>query len=113
MVIECGYSYVPHNRGRIWYNLITKLEGFVCWDLFCKALIKECAQDFVCYFAPGARYVGVRCRRGRMVRSIRVRCVGTPYRKPNGRASDFCSMPNASRAKMSRWTNGCLGIVTN
>src|SRR6185437_1224135 len=60
MVIECGYSYVPHNRGRIWYNLITKLEGFVSWDLFCKALIKECAQDFVSYFAPGARYVGMR-----------------------------------------------------
>ena len=60
MVIECGYSYVPQNRGRIWYNLITKLEGFVSWDLFCKALIKECAQDFITYFAPGARYVGMR-----------------------------------------------------
>jgi len=30
------------------------------WDLFCKALIKECAQDFITYFAPGARYVGMR-----------------------------------------------------
>jgi len=30
------------------------------WDLFCKALLKECAQDFVTYFVPGARYVGMR-----------------------------------------------------
>ena len=30
------------------------------WDLFCKALIKECAPDFVEYFAPNARYVGIR-----------------------------------------------------
>lgn len=30
------------------------------WDLFCKALLKECAQDFVTYFAPGAHFVGMR-----------------------------------------------------
>ena len=30
------------------------------WDLFCKALLKECAQDFVSYFAPGAKYRGMR-----------------------------------------------------
>jgi hypothetical protein len=27
------------------------------WDLVCKALVKECAQDFVTYFAPGALFV--------------------------------------------------------
>ena len=30
------------------------------WDLFCKALVKECASDFIAYFAPNARYVGMR-----------------------------------------------------
>ena len=30
------------------------------WDLFCKVLVKECAPDFVAYFAPNARYVGMR-----------------------------------------------------
>lgn len=30
------------------------------WDLFCKALVKECAQDFVAYFAPNAHYIGMR-----------------------------------------------------
>ena len=30
------------------------------WDLFSKALIKECSQDFVTYFAPDALYLGMR-----------------------------------------------------
>ncbi|HEY0754097.1 MAG TPA: hypothetical protein VGD98_09065 [Ktedonobacteraceae bacterium] len=30
------------------------------WDLFCKALLKECAPDFVACFVPGAQYVGIR-----------------------------------------------------
>lgn len=29
------------------------------WDLFCKALVKECPQDFVTYFAPNARFTGM------------------------------------------------------
>jgi hypothetical protein len=42
------------------YTCIIKLEGSLSWDLFCKALVKECAQDFVAYFAPNALYVGMR-----------------------------------------------------
>jgi hypothetical protein len=29
----------------------------VSWDLYSKALLKECPQDFVTYFVPGAQYV--------------------------------------------------------
>ncbi len=30
------------------------------WDMFCKALFKECAQDFIDYFLPGAKFVEMR-----------------------------------------------------
>lgn len=30
------------------------------WDLWSKLLVKECPQDFVTYFSPGARFVGMR-----------------------------------------------------
>lgn len=30
------------------------------WDGYSKLLLKECPQDFVTYFAPGAIYVGMR-----------------------------------------------------
>jgi hypothetical protein len=30
------------------------------WDIHTKLLLKECPQDFVAYFAPGAHYVGMR-----------------------------------------------------
>jgi hypothetical protein len=36
------------------------LEGALPWDLIGKALVKECAQDFLTYFAEGATYVGMR-----------------------------------------------------
>src|SRR5579859_7903831 len=51
---------IYHKRRKICYTSLIKLEGLVSWDLFSKALVKECAQDFVTYFAPGARYVGMR-----------------------------------------------------
>ena len=30
------------------------------WDVHTKLLLKECPQDFVSYFTPGARYIGMR-----------------------------------------------------
>ncbi|HEY0756227.1 MAG TPA: hypothetical protein VGD98_19885 [Ktedonobacteraceae bacterium] len=35
-------------------------ESIVAWDLIGKALVKECVEDFLDYFAPGAEYVGMR-----------------------------------------------------
>ena len=45
---------------KICYTIAIRWEGALSWDLFCKALVKECPQDFVTYFAPNARYVGMR-----------------------------------------------------
>ena len=38
-------------------TLVIMVEEPLNWDVICKALIKDCIQDFIDYFAPGAKFV--------------------------------------------------------
>ena len=47
-------------ENHIWYTSLRRSGELLSWDIYSKLLLKECPQDFVTFFAPGARFVRMR-----------------------------------------------------
>ncbi|HEY0754646.1 MAG TPA: hypothetical protein VGD98_11835 [Ktedonobacteraceae bacterium] len=54
------YLFLYTTKCGILSNFLSMWREALYWDLFCRALVEECGQDFVDRFAPGAKYVGMR-----------------------------------------------------